>query len=634
MRRRKRLVGWFVSVVYGVVAVAAQAAEPRTDAERVLKAGEELYKKGEYSSAAQRFDAALAANSRDPKALLFASLAQMRLNNPQKAADLMGRLQQEAPDAQIAEDAGRMRTILLREAAERAAQQALTQERQLSTQRTDSRTIAVSTFRNSGSGEFAGLGKALAAMLIDNLSALPNVRVLEREQVEALEQEARLTASGLAEKSTAVRAGKLLRAGRVSAGSHADWTKSPTHLGLQALLVDVDAGTTLAESKSEALATEFFKLVPEVATSFSGALGQPPAQLPMAIQQRLEKPHTKSLPAVLAFGKALDAVDRHDMKTAQESCKVAQQHDPNFELAKRKCMFLPLVWLSMEGVIATMEPVAYAMAGSAVSTSLVPAAIGAAVMAGVIGGSYAAFHGGDGGSDGISGPPVVPTSPPGVAAPNLTGVVNRNVAAGDATAIEMQCSDPDGTATTITNPTSAPGGTFTQTSGNPSTARYRQGTNANQAGQTFMVSFVCTDSGNPPASTTRNATIRVVSPEEPEPDPTATQIPPPNPTPTPQVLCAQTGQFCGSPGNDGACCDVGSGAQCIEAFVAEVPTTLCCAPLGKACSTNGECCPQSGSVICDSDFTSTCCVLGGGFCTTDADCCGNSFCFSFTCFAP
>src|SRR6185437_10745683 len=101
---------------------------------------------------------------------------------------------------------------------------------------------------------------------------------------------------------------------------------------------------------------------------------------------------------------------------------------------------------------------------------------------GAIGGAFAAFHGG-----GVGGPPGQgPTpAPPGAAAPNLTGVANRNVVGGGTATIDMQCNDPDGTVTTITNPTAGPGGTFTQQSGTTSNARYQQATTPNQVGQTF-----------------------------------------------------------------------------------------------------------------------------------------------------
>jgi len=432
-----------------------------------LKSGEELYKRGEYALAAERLQTAVSNDPNDAEALLFMGLAELRSNDPAKAAQTWGKLQQVAKDPRLAQDVGRMRTILLREASERAARDALEQERRRLGERTDPRTVAVATFRNVGTPAYAPLGKALAAMLIDNLSALPGIKVLEREQVEALEQEAKLSGTGLVEKGTAVRAGKLLRAGRVTAGSHADWTASPTHLKLEAVLVDVDAGTTLTTAQSQAQAEEFFRLVPSVATTFATALNQPVSSMPADVKQKVQEQHTQSLQATLAFGKALDGLDHHDAQAALEACKEVEKADPNFKLAKKKCAFVPLAWLSPEGVAAAMESTAFAMAGGATTPSyLVPGIIGALVVGGIAGGTYAAVHNGGGGGGGNGG-----VNPPGNNPPQLNGVSDRTVGGGQTAAIDMTCNDPDGTVTTIANPNPPPGSSFTQTSGVPATGR-------------------------------------------------------------------------------------------------------------------------------------------------------------------
>jgi TolB-like protein len=487
-------------------------------------------------------------------------------------------LQDVTSDERLRQDLGRMRTILLREQSERAAREAVAAEQRLRAEPGDPRTVAVATFRNAGSAPYASLGKALAAMLIDNLSALPGIRVLEREQVEALEEEAKLSGTGLVESGTAVRAGKLLRAGRVTAGSHADWTASPTHLRLDALLVDVNAGTTVAGAKSEALATEFFKLVPEVATSFATALNRPVGGLETAARQKVEQEHTHSLEAVLAFGNALNGLDRHDAEAAREACKEVEKSDPNFELAKRKCAFVPLTWLSMEGVAAAMEPTAFAMAGVGAGTTsyTVPIVAGVLAAGAIAGGVYAATSGGGGGGGGGNNQPA--NNPP-----QLNGVSNRTIAAGQTVAIDMTCRDPDGTVTTITNPNAGPGGSFSQTSGNPATGRYRQATSGGEVGQSFTVRFDCTDSGTPPASTSQSATIRVVQ-----------QAPPAPPTPTPQptpVPCRQAGAGCSAASQ---CC----GGQC-DATPETPNSDVCCLPAGAACNPNNDFCCRGSSPGCD-----------------------------------
>lgn len=547
----------------------------RADVGAALKGGEELYEKGEYRLSLERLDTALTADDGNEEALLFAGLVQLRLDNPAKAAVAWGKLQERTKDERLSQDLGRMQTILLREVSERAAKEAVAREKQLSGEPTNARTVAVATFRNAGSAEYAPLGKALAAMLIDNLSGLPGVKVLEREQVEALEAEAKLSGSGLVEAGTAVRAGKLLRAGRVAAGSHVDWTASPTHLRLDALLVDVDTGSKVGEGKSEALSAEFFKLVPAVAEKFAAALGGPVDQLPPPVKQKVQQEHTRSLEAALQFGKALDGIDRHDAKAALEACKELEKADPSFELAKKKCAFIPPAWLTMQGVASAMEPTALAMAGIGASSSSYwgPAVVGALVVGGIAGGTYAATSGGGNGG-GNNG-----TNPSGNNAPALNGVSDRTVGAGQTASIDMDCRDPDGTVTTIAAGSLPPGGSFNQTSGNPATGRYRQTTTSSQVGQSFEVRFTCTDSGNPPASTTRSATIRVA--RQPQPTPT------PEPTPVP---CRPPGDSCSA------------AAQCCLGLCGPSFSTTgdaCCIPAGARCDINNDLCCSGTTFGCD-----------------------------------
>ena len=562
-----------------------------TEAKGALKSGAELYRKGEYDLAKDRLETVLTQDPANPAGLLLEGLTEVRLNNPAKASAQWEKFEKVETDPKIATEVGQMRTVLVRETAERAAKEAVGREKDLRGQITDPRTVAVATFRNAGTSQYAPLGKALAAMLIDNLSALPGVKVLEREQVEALEEEAKLGGSGLVEKGTAVRAGKLLRAGRVSAGSHVDWTASPTHVRLEALLVDVDSGATVAEGRSEAFATEFYKLVPAVAEKFAGALGPPVDRLPPAVQEKVQREHTHSVEAALAFGQALDALDHHDADGARKSCKEVENADPNFELAKKKCAFVPLTWLSLEGIAVAVEPTAYALAGAEEEHRSYRAAaiVGALVVGGIAGGTAAALSSGGGGGGGGG------NNTPGNNPPQLNGVSDRTVGAGQTATIDMSCRDPDGTTTTITNPVAGPGGSFSQTSGNPSTGKYKQTTNQSQVGQTFGVRFACTDSGNPPASTQQDATIHVVQQAQPQPTP---------------VPCTVTGEGAGCPDNQ----------QCCSELCGTTPTgPHCCVPPQSSCTGVGDCCGGATSIDCQSGH---CCVLLQHTCATDDDCCG------------
>ena len=76
--------------------------------------------------------------------------------------------------------------------------------------------IAVLYFDNNSIGrdraDFDGIGKGIADMLITDMAQNPNVRVVEREQIQALLTEQNLTKDGTIDPATAIRLGKIVGA--------------------------------------------------------------------------------------------------------------------------------------------------------------------------------------------------------------------------------------------------------------------------------------------------------------------------------------------------------------------------------------------------------------------------------------
>ena len=80
-------------------------------------------------------------------------------------------------------------------------------------------SIAVEAFVNRGNAQYRAMAKGLAAMIIADLSKVPGLKVLEREKVQLLLDEAKLGDSGLADTASAVRSGRLMRAEKVVVGN-------------------------------------------------------------------------------------------------------------------------------------------------------------------------------------------------------------------------------------------------------------------------------------------------------------------------------------------------------------------------------------------------------------------------------
>jgi TolB-like protein len=566
-----------------------------------LKTARELYQTKQYQPALEQVEAARREKPNDAEAALLHGLTLVRLDMPDEAAVAWADYQRLAKDTAKSEEIGRLRTILLREASARAAEKAVAEEKQLTAAAADPKTVAVSAFKNLGTKETAPLAKAFAAMLIADLSAIPDLRVLERERVDALAQEAKLGGSGLVDKRTAVRAGKLLRAGRVVGGSYTDWVASPTHLRVQSTVVNTETSAQLGSSAAEGMLTEFYILVQRTAAALAAGLGAPIEKLPAETAAKVQQTHTKSLPAALAFGRGLDLKDRGDYAGARVEFEKALKEDPDFDLAKRELALLPLSLLSLAGVATAAEaavPAALAATGGGLSLTSPAVLAGASIVAAAAigGGVAAAVSGGDdGGND---------SNPTNVHAPTLEGVENRTVAVGETVDLQITATDPDGTRVELKVTNQPPGSTFTPLDDRPARASFSW---VPTTPGTQTITFTATDNGTPKRSTSRNAVITVSQ----QPPTTTTTFP------------------CGDP--LGTPCEVG--ATCCSGDCGPTPVqqnAVCCTGYGKTCTGREECCGPSTTCT-----DSVCCLpLGFVQCTLSTDCCSGATCISGNCCLP
>ncbi|MDB4950016.1 MAG: putative Histone acetyltransferase [Gemmatimonadetes bacterium] len=105
-------------------------------------------------------------------------------------------------------------------------------------------TLAVLDLTDGGSigpeaQDLSALGKGLSAMLATEMSRNPRVRLVERDRIQALLGEQRLSLSGVADAATAVRVGRLLGAQYMVLGSYADVYGQ---LRIDVHVVDVETG--------------------------------------------------------------------------------------------------------------------------------------------------------------------------------------------------------------------------------------------------------------------------------------------------------------------------------------------------------------------------------------------------------
>ena len=290
-------------------------------------------------------------------------------------------------------------TILLRKAAKAYAREAAANEASLQNTPIDNNTVAVSPFANLGSKDLGPLGKGMAAMIIVDLSQFKDLKVVEREKLQALLDEIKLGSSGLVDQKNAPRIGKLLRAQYVTSGSLTDFEIED--LQISSILLDADTDKTLGNQETKGKKDKFYDLEKKIACRIVTDLGRDCSQAPKAFG----KIHTKSLPAMEAYSKGLDYTDQEKYDKARTSFKKAVDEDPEFDLAKTALVATPFAALllmsesQMASSTAASAPPSTATA-SATSNAITASTTGAGGSAGT-GASVAASTAAAGGGVGI-----------------------------------------------------------------------------------------------------------------------------------------------------------------------------------------------------------------------------------------
>ena len=125
----------------------------------------------------------------------------------------------EDPEGAAERDVPKTLTLLASSQLQQEVASAVARESEVVGTPPEPGSIAVQAFVNQGNPAYRAMAKGLAAMIIADLSKVPGLKVLEREKVQLLVNEAKLGDSGLADTASAVRSGRLMRAEKVVVGN-------------------------------------------------------------------------------------------------------------------------------------------------------------------------------------------------------------------------------------------------------------------------------------------------------------------------------------------------------------------------------------------------------------------------------
>lgn len=144
--------------------------------------------------------------------------------------------------------------------------------------------IAVMYFDNNSIGrdraDFDGIGKGIADMLITDMASNPNVRIVERERIQALLTEQSLTAAKTIDPQTAIRLGKIIGAQYMITGGFMSDGRGTFVLTARAINVETSAITNPVRLTSKG--DDVLGLIAQLSTRLNTDMKLPALQVGMA----------------------------------------------------------------------------------------------------------------------------------------------------------------------------------------------------------------------------------------------------------------------------------------------------------------------------------------------------------------
>ena len=192
-------------------------------------------------------------------------------------------------------------------------------------------TLAVVNFINrSAPDDWDWLEKGLADLLTTDMARSDKLVVVERERMQAMLHEMKLSRTGLADEGTAQRVGKALAVDRVLAGS---FRVTGEAIEIEAHIVAVATGKLVRVEAVKGSAADVLHLEKEIALSLLDELEVPPGEAELRAIERLA---TDDLDAARHHYRALDFLDRGSFFPSLQEVLAARRRDPGFV----KSMFL------------------------------------------------------------------------------------------------------------------------------------------------------------------------------------------------------------------------------------------------------------------------------------------------------
>ncbi|OHD57522.1 MAG: hypothetical protein A2014_04740 [Spirochaetes bacterium GWF1_49_6] len=181
--------------------------------------------------------------------------------------------------------------------------------------------ISVMYFDNTtGNKNFEWLRKAIADMLISDISESSEIEVVERENLQKIIEEQKLSLAGLVDEDQAIKIGQMLNAKKMIYGA---FVISGNDVRIDGKITDTESGKILATFSSKGLVKNILNMQNELAGKALTAMG-------VKMPQILAVPQAFAFEAVKTYYEGLDLLDKGVADEALKKFHEASAFDPAY----------------------------------------------------------------------------------------------------------------------------------------------------------------------------------------------------------------------------------------------------------------------------------------------------------------
>jgi len=311
-----------------IPALEARRAQSPDDPAANLRLGEAYYSAQRYPDARAALASSLLHEPGNSEAQIYLGYTYEGLGQFDSARTVYTRLEAAKPSGPVRRLlAGRLALVAQHQMVY-DARAALARESTLSKTPPPPNTVAVMPFRYTGSDStYQPLSRGLAALVVTDLSRVHSLRLLERERVQALLDEMKMSESGRVDPATGARSGHLIGASQVVQGQ---FDVQPNQVRVNATVVRTsDAGVAATGTGSDRLQA-LFDVEKQVVFQLLGKMG---ITLTPGEQTAISERPTRDLEAFLLYSRGLAAQDQGNFNAANQAFSAAAARDPGFSAA-------------------------------------------------------------------------------------------------------------------------------------------------------------------------------------------------------------------------------------------------------------------------------------------------------------